>query len=192
MIGKAVAATFLVAALLFTGALLYTDKTPRQLINSIARHIAPTATEAPTTSPAATSYTYYTYHYRLEAQGLQTLEYDTEVHIVSRSSDTACFTYRVLRTQVGRPSDARDFMRGFMQAPEGARICTQLDPSSYTAKYYFTKPSITGTAHITYGPSGELHGTARVRGGVLQSMELDGALPGTGHVHLEVTLTAQR
>ncbi len=186
MIGKAVAATFLVAALLFTGALLYTGKTPQQLIHSIAKHIAQPRAPA---APAATS---YTYHYRLEVQGLQPLEYDTEVHIVSRSSSRVCFTYRVLRTQAGTVSDARDFMRGFMQAPESARICTGLDPASYTAKYYFTSPSVTGTAHIAYGPGGELRGEARVRGGVLQSMELGGALPGTGHVHLEVTLTAQR
>lgn len=189
MIGKAVAATFLVAALLFTGALLYTNKTPRQLINDIAGHIAEPETPGGQAAATATS---YTYHYRLEVQGLSPLEYDTDVQIVSRTSDEACFTYRVLRTQAGRISDARDFMKGFMAAPEDTKICTSLDPASYEAKYYFTAPTVTGTARITYGPHEELHGTARVQNGVLQAMELDGALPGTGRVHLEVTLTAQR
>lgn len=183
MIGKIVASIVLLALAAFVGALLYTDQTPSQLIHSITSRMPHPGGGASSGNVASLSY-----HYHLEAEGLEPLDYTVRVRVVSRNQSSICFQYQVTGISQGSLEDARDFMYGYMgYRAENETICTPLNPGDFIAKYYFTDPRKTGTAKLTYGSDRGLHGEAEVANGIVREMRLEGAAGGR-HVELHIEL----
>jgi hypothetical protein len=189
VLAKLVVLTVFLAMAGFLAALYYTGQSPQELIKTIRAEISKRGSSTPQPGPAAGQQRSLTYHYHLEVQGLAPLDYTVRVTKLQSSSGKQCFTYHIQSVNTGKPGDVRDFMYGFMgYKHEGETICTTLDPQRFEAKYYFTSPSVTGTADITYGANNELQGKATVEKGVLTHMTLSGKLGGERQASLEITL----
>jgi len=156
--------TLVVLGALFFGAVwFFTGQTPSQFIHSI------TATKT-TDNLSTDNARDLTYSYKLViGKNHEVHRFDVAVHVVKRTSDQLCYSYRIVGVKQGDPSFIRDFMYGYQgYTAENQVVCTSLKAEKMDLSTYFTDPSRTGNVDID---SSTGSGKAYVENGVLRSLE---------------------
>ncbi len=184
MLGKLVVTLLVLGALFFGAVWFFTGQTPSQFIHSIT---ATKTTDNLSTGNAKD----LTYSYQVVVdKNHETYRFDVAVHVVKRTSDQLCYSYKIVNIEQGDPSFIRDFMYGYQgYTAENQVICTDLGAKQVDLSTYFTDPSRTGSVAIN---SANGAGKAYVENGVLRSLDYSYTVSYNGEkipVQLSVRLT---
>ena len=191
MLGKLIATVLVLGALFFGAVWFFTGQTPSQFIHSI------TATK--TTDDLSTGNAKdLTYSYQVVVgKNHETHRFDVAVHVVKRTSNQLCYTYKIADIKQGDPSFIRDFMYGYQgYTAENQVLCTDLKAKQVDLSTYFTDPGRTGDVAIN---SASGTGKAYVENGVLRSLDYSYTVDYNGEkvpvqlsVRLATTATSQQ
>ncbi|MEB3845102.1 MAG: hypothetical protein LRS48_05435 [Desulfurococcales archaeon] len=180
MLGKFIA-SLVVLAVLFLGAVwFFTGQSPSQFIQSLTS--TKTGSGLSTDNARDLLYNYVV----VVGPDKKVYRFDVAVHVVKRTSDQLCYSYRVARVEQGDASFIRDFMYGYQgYNAENQVICTNLGGEGADLSAYFTSPDRSGEVSLGNG-----RGMAYVENGVLRSLRYSYTVSHNGvNVPVELAIT---
>ncbi len=163
MIGKVIGSLLLIGLIILGISWFFSGESPGNFLRDI------TGSGGNGLSSANANNVLYAYHVNVGSPINKDYRFNVLIHVVKRTSDTLCYSYKVDDIQKGDPSFIYGYMKGYQGADEGVPVCVDLYDGSHNPKYHFTSEDTTITETKS---SGDYTLNYRFENGVLKNMKL--------------------
>ncbi|BEP18570.1 hypothetical protein PYJP_19220 [Pyrofollis japonicus] len=166
MLGKILGAIIILGAVFFAATWFFTGLGPMDIVKAVT---GPSKTDV--TSENSNSFA-YNYVISVGEPINKKTSFAVDFHVVKKTSNTICYTYKVTSVTEGSASDAYNFMEQAYGAKEGTPTCTPLSTEDKSHKPWFPLVSSSTTVAAKKAENGYKYSYKYVFG-VLRSFHME-------------------